>query len=549
MAEFQKLREGGYGTTFSNNYLEQGRYAEAVASTGAEAGLVDRATPDVRFVEAAQLRRRARHAARRCARRCGPLSLDATVARRHAGRCRSRRRPRSARRRSGPGSAVPERQGRVHRRHGESRSAGDARTEVAPVAVVAGDYDNDERVDLLVARRRAARCCCTADRRRPVRGRRRRRRRLPRRPRLFAIGGVRRRRSRRRSRPLARRLVIAAGGRRGPRHAALAAGTAQRVCCATTATARSPTSRRESGRRRPARSPASRGADRLRQSPRRRSASLPRDGRAPALLKNMRDGTFRDVAADVGPARRGPVYGDRRRRRQQGRLHRLLLRARRRHRACWRSATGAAASPPARRSRASPAFAAQFVDSTTTACSTSSRSAQSGPLQVWRNVGDGVAGTSRPRRPALRRLRAAAQSASLAAGDLDGDGDTDLVVKTWSAESSGVVRNDGGNRHASLSVRAHRPRQQPQRDRLEGGAARRQPALAARDLERDARRRARRSRLRPRHPHRRRRRPRPVACRHPAGRDPRRAEPPAPRRQPNPGPQPAACSLQPASCR
>ena len=32
------------GTSYSNNYLEQGRYAEALVSTGAEPGLVDRAT-------------------------------------------------------------------------------------------------------------------------------------------------------------------------------------------------------------------------------------------------------------------------------------------------------------------------------------------------------------------------------------------------------------------------------------------------------------------------------------------------------------------------
>src|SRR5574339_117736 len=36
IAKFQALREAGYGTAFSNNYLEQGRYAEAVASTGDE---------------------------------------------------------------------------------------------------------------------------------------------------------------------------------------------------------------------------------------------------------------------------------------------------------------------------------------------------------------------------------------------------------------------------------------------------------------------------------------------------------------------------------
>lgn len=36
-AKFQVLRETGYGTTYSNTYMEQGRYAEAILSTGAEA--------------------------------------------------------------------------------------------------------------------------------------------------------------------------------------------------------------------------------------------------------------------------------------------------------------------------------------------------------------------------------------------------------------------------------------------------------------------------------------------------------------------------------
>ena len=49
---FQTLRESGYGTTFSNNYLEQGRFAEALVSTGAEPDLVSTATPAVEFVEA-----------------------------------------------------------------------------------------------------------------------------------------------------------------------------------------------------------------------------------------------------------------------------------------------------------------------------------------------------------------------------------------------------------------------------------------------------------------------------------------------------------------
>ena len=47
MERSQALRAGGYGTVFSNNYLEQGRYGEAIASTGAEPELVDRSIPEV----------------------------------------------------------------------------------------------------------------------------------------------------------------------------------------------------------------------------------------------------------------------------------------------------------------------------------------------------------------------------------------------------------------------------------------------------------------------------------------------------------------------
>ncbi|MCM3873421.1 MAG: FG-GAP-like repeat-containing protein, partial [Pyrinomonadaceae bacterium] len=49
---FQELRERGSGTSLGQSYLEQGRYAEAVTSTGAEPGLVDKRTPEVSFVDA-----------------------------------------------------------------------------------------------------------------------------------------------------------------------------------------------------------------------------------------------------------------------------------------------------------------------------------------------------------------------------------------------------------------------------------------------------------------------------------------------------------------
>ncbi len=48
---FQALRTSGAGTSIGPSYLEQGRYAEAIASTGAEPGLAD-APVEVKFVDA-----------------------------------------------------------------------------------------------------------------------------------------------------------------------------------------------------------------------------------------------------------------------------------------------------------------------------------------------------------------------------------------------------------------------------------------------------------------------------------------------------------------
>jgi Tfp pilus assembly protein PilF len=52
IAQFQELRQRGSGTTLGTNYLEQGRYAEAVSSTGAEPELVDKRMPEVVFTDA-----------------------------------------------------------------------------------------------------------------------------------------------------------------------------------------------------------------------------------------------------------------------------------------------------------------------------------------------------------------------------------------------------------------------------------------------------------------------------------------------------------------
>ncbi len=50
LERFQRLRESGSATTLGNGYLEQGKYAEAIVSTGAERDLVDRELPRIRFV-------------------------------------------------------------------------------------------------------------------------------------------------------------------------------------------------------------------------------------------------------------------------------------------------------------------------------------------------------------------------------------------------------------------------------------------------------------------------------------------------------------------
>jgi tetratricopeptide (TPR) repeat protein len=52
MQQFQKLRDSAYGVTYAPGYLQQGRYAEAIVSTGAEPELVSEETPRVTFADA-----------------------------------------------------------------------------------------------------------------------------------------------------------------------------------------------------------------------------------------------------------------------------------------------------------------------------------------------------------------------------------------------------------------------------------------------------------------------------------------------------------------
>jgi tetratricopeptide (TPR) repeat protein len=52
MKRFEALRDQPYGVTYANTYLEQGRYGEAIAPTGAEPELVDPSPPTATFTDA-----------------------------------------------------------------------------------------------------------------------------------------------------------------------------------------------------------------------------------------------------------------------------------------------------------------------------------------------------------------------------------------------------------------------------------------------------------------------------------------------------------------
>ena len=135
LEQAQALRSVGYAVTFGNGYLEQGRYAEAIASTGAEPELVDAAPSRAMFTATVDRRRCLAPAAvvavvrRRRRRRSGPASPrrpPATVC--------------SATTAAGAGPTPP--------RPRFGPASGEA------LAAVAGDYDNDGRTDLFVARSR-----------------------------------------------------------------------------------------------------------------------------------------------------------------------------------------------------------------------------------------------------------------------------------------------------------------------------------------------------------------------------------------------------------
>jgi tetratricopeptide (TPR) repeat protein len=408
MAQFQKLRDSAYATTYSQNYLEQGRYAGAIASTGAEPELVDGTIPKVTFAD-----------------------VTATV-------LPDLRKPGTA---AGDGSATLVdldadgdldlidvdsaglRLYRNDRGRFSDRTQGASFGAGKPRSVVAGDFDNDFLPDLLVlyddrwALFRQAKNHFEEVKDLPA---------VPASPRTAAwldadhdgdldalVGGS-----------------AAAGGA-----VLLARNNGDGTFTDITATA---------GLKMQAAVDAAAATD----YDNRRDVDLllgPQDGR-PLLLRNMRDGTFRDVAADAGLTATGRVVA-------LGDVNKddytdiLVARA---GAAALALSDGRGRFKIAAVEAPSDVQAAQFLDYDNdglldlfTLTSTAPRLLRNIGSERWMDVTDRALGT----------VPAATYSpGSLATGDVDDDGDVDAVLRPARGAPI-VLRNDGGSTKRSLRVR------------------------------------------------------------------------------------------------
>ena len=447
MADFQRIREAGYATAFSNNYLEQGRYAEAITSTGAEAELVDRALPRVRFavttrIAAAEVSDPGSGSSRARTAALGPLGRGVTLADFDG---------------DGDLDLLDVSSGRLRAFANDKGRFTDATPRLrlaqpasgfVPVAIIAGDYDNDGRPDLFVpgagghALYRQTESGTFED--------------------VTARAGITKTSGFFRSAAfvdidhdgdLDLFLVgtLADGGEPLPAPDRLDGLPANNVLLRNngngtftdiTAEARLATPPLHGYAVVPTDYDNRRDVDLLVAGP----------GRAPVLFKNLRDGSFRDVAAEVGLPGAGQYaavaaadvdkdgftdffFG------RTGEPSILMF-------GDGRGGFRAAAAAPASEN----VTAAQFLDYDNDGL-LDLVAVASEQLQIRRNLGREWADVTAVAVPEELRARDSGERLhSFAAGDLDGDGDSDLVVKTGGGDLV-VLENQGGSRNRSLTVR------------------------------------------------------------------------------------------------
>jgi Tfp pilus assembly protein PilF len=401
MARFQKLRDSAYKSALGSNYLEQGKYAEALASTGAEPEAVDAKTPAVTLVgreEAAP-----RSSSLVLADLDGDGALEAVSA--------------------GPAGlhVLRDEGGRFADVTEKAGLAG-----VAALVAVAGDYDNDGLPDLLASgpagvslfhNEGGGRFTAQTAAGIPA---------FPHPAATAAFVDI--------DHDGDLDAFVAAAAPEGP--GLLLRNNGDRTFADITAAARL-------GGTGGAVATIPTDFDNRRDVD---LFVLKRD--RPALFKNMRDGSFQDMAAEVGLVAAGPFLSAAAADANKDGYTDFFLGAKGASSFALSDGRGAFSVSPAPTAAAG-ALAGQFVDYDNDGLLDLLAVTAQGP-RLFRNLGTSWSDVSASALSGAPKGKEALASAALAVADLDADGDADALVST----PSGLRRlvNEGGNRNRSFAV-------------------------------------------------------------------------------------------------